>query len=113
MKYDKEFHFLIQAWMLWKEGRAMELIDPNIKDLCIVSEVLRCIHVSLLCVQHYPNNRPTMPSVVLMLESEIELTEPIKPGFFPRKVSNEAQFSPIEQKLSSTNELSITQLDAR
>ena len=91
----------------------MELIDPNIKDLCIVSEAMLFIHVSLLCVQHYVESRLTMPSIVLMLESEIELTEPSELGFFLRKVSNEAQFSPIEQKLSPTNQLSITQLDLR
>nr|KYP44600.1 Putative serine/threonine-protein kinase receptor [Cajanus cajan] len=70
-----------QAWKMWKENRAIELIDQNIGDSYIVSEVLRCIHVSLLCVQQHPDDRPTMHSVILVLGSEMELVEPKEPGF--------------------------------
>jgi len=99
----------MQAWTLWNERKALELIQLRIKESCVVSEVLRCIHVSLLCVQQYPEDRPTMPSVVLMLGSDMELVEPKEPGFFPRKVSDE----PNQNEMSSNEELTITTLYGR
>ncbi|MED6206867.1 hypothetical protein PIB30_030637 [Stylosanthes scabra] len=75
------------AWKLWKEEKALELIDPSIKESCVISEAMRCIHVSLLCVQQYPEDRPTMASVLLMLASEMDLVEPNEPVFFPAPAS--------------------------
>ena len=46
------------------------------------SEVLRSIHVGLLCVQHCADDRPSMSSVVLMLSSEVALPQPRESGFF-------------------------------
>lgn len=60
------------ARRIWKEGRALELVDSKIKELCIESEVSRCLHISLLCVQQNPEDRPTMASVILMFESHME-----------------------------------------
>ncbi|KAK7309780.1 hypothetical protein RJT34_06784 [Clitoria ternatea] len=58
------------AWKLWKEGRPLELIDKSLEDTCFVSQILYCIHVSLLCVQQHPEDRPGMSRVLLMLVSE-------------------------------------------
>jgi len=89
---------------LWKFGKTSEIIDPNIESSCIESELLRCIHIGLLCVQQYPEDRPTMSSVVLMLGSEMDLDEPKRPGIFNKKESIEASSS----SSSSTNALTIT-----
>ncbi|CAN6691218.1 unnamed protein product [Malus baccata var. baccata] len=78
------------AWKLWNEGRPLELIDICLASSCMLSEALRCIHVSLLCVQHHPEDRPNMASVVIMLGSEIALTHPKQPGFFTKMESHEA-----------------------
>lgn len=104
---------MVQAWSLWKEGRAVDLIDTNIVESCIVSEVLRCIHVGLLCVQQYPEDRPTMPSVVLMLGSESELPQPKEPGFYTKKDYIETNSFSSQLEISSTNEVTITLLEAR
>ncbi|KAJ0955705.1 putative protein kinase RLK-Pelle-DLSV family [Helianthus annuus] len=58
------------AWKLWKEGKPEELIDPLILDSCNRTEALQCIHVAMLCVQSSAVQRPTMSSVVFMLEGE-------------------------------------------
>nr|GEX97529.1 G-type lectin S-receptor-like serine/threonine-protein kinase B120 [Tanacetum cinerariifolium] len=58
------------AWSLWKEGKPEELIDPSILESCNQKEALQCIHVGMLCVQFSAVHRPTMSSVVYMLESE-------------------------------------------
>ncbi|WVZ16121.1 hypothetical protein V8G54_009103 [Vigna mungo] len=85
----QQTYYFSMAWTLWKEQNALQLIDSSIKDSCVVSEVLRCIHVSLLCVQQYPDDRPTMTSVIQMLGSEMELVNPKEPGFFPTRISDQ------------------------
>ena len=103
---------VFQAWKLWKEGRPLELVDTSLGDSSFLSQILHCIHVSLLCVQHNPEDRPGMSCVLLMLASEFELPEPKQPGFFG-KDSSEADSSTSNLQLSSTNEITITLLEAR
>ena len=46
----------------------------------------RCIHVGLLCVQQYANDRPTMSDVISMLTNKYELTTlPRRPAFYVRR----------------------------
>ncbi|RDY03386.1 Receptor-like serine/threonine-protein kinase SD1-8, partial [Mucuna pruriens] len=89
------------AWTHWKLGRTLQIIDPNMEESCIACEVLRCIHIGLLCVEQYPEDRPTMTSVVLLLGSDMELDEPKNPGVFMKKESTETNSS-------STNGITIT-----
>ncbi|TYH17280.1 hypothetical protein ES288_A05G180000v1 [Gossypium darwinii] len=68
---------LAYAWLLWNEGKGQELIDPNIAGNCPIQEVLRWIHIALLCVQDDPALRPTMSSAILMLGSKsVNLPQP-------------------------------------
>ncbi|KAA3489057.1 cysteine-rich receptor-like protein kinase 25 isoform X1 [Gossypium australe] len=68
---------LTYAWLLWNEGKGQELIDPNIAGNCPIQEVLRWIHIALLCVQDDPALRPTMSSAILMLGSKsVNLPQP-------------------------------------
>ena len=78
-----------------------------------MSEVLRCIHVSLLCVQQHPEDRPNMSSVVLMLGSETEIPEPKQPGFFLGNVTLQANSPSNQMQSESSNEISMTLLEAR
>ncbi|XP_063937519.1 G-type lectin S-receptor-like serine/threonine-protein kinase B120 [Daucus carota subsp. sativus] len=65
------------AWSLWKDNRAAELIDPSIAGSCSEDEALRCINIAILCVQSGAADRPTMSSVVTMLEStNLNMTMP-------------------------------------
>ncbi|KAK9155983.1 hypothetical protein Sjap_003463 [Stephania japonica] len=80
-----DFNLLGHAWNLWNEDRALELVDEVVvmEDKLSRFEVLRCIHVGLLCVQQRPDDRPTMPSVVMMLGSDsTNLPQPRQPGFY-------------------------------
>ncbi|KAK9155990.1 hypothetical protein Sjap_003470 [Stephania japonica] len=66
-----DFNLLGHAWNLWNEDRALELVDEVFTvDVSIRSAVLRCTQVGLLCVQQHLDDRPTMPSVVMMLGSD-------------------------------------------
>ena len=92
----------------------MELIDASIQESCNPHEVLRSIHVGLLCVQQSPDNRPTMSSVVMMLGSEIALPRPKEPGFFiPRRLVEAPDSSSGTNEPCSVNDITVTFLTAR
>lgn len=75
---------LIQAWKNWQEGNASNVIDSILRNNSeSIREIIRCIHIGLLCVQEHVANRPNMASVVLMLNSfSLTLTVPSEPAFF-------------------------------
>lgn len=69
-------------WEVCKEGRAVELIEPSISASCLEEQVLRCLHIGMLCVQEMASDRPNMQAVVLMLETEnVEMPMPKGPVF--------------------------------
>ena len=98
-----------QAWLLFKDGRFQELIDDHFSQSCFLSEVIRSIHVGLLCVQQYPDDRPSMSSVVLMLVGDGALPFPKEPGYFTERNC----FFETDKIFPSGNHLTITLLDAR
>lgn len=113
---------LSYAWKLWKEGTPLKLLDPKLMNSYSESEVVRCIHVGLLCVQEDPEDRPTMKTIVLMFNSySVTLPVPEKPAFYNRTESDmptmEMKFdqstSAAGYPLLSVNEVSITELYPR
>ncbi|CAL5405732.1 unnamed protein product [Camellia sinensis] len=106
-------HVKIKAWTVYKEGKSLDLLDEAVRDSCHVSEVLRSIHVGLLCVQQSPKDKPTMSSVVLMLGSEGALPCPKQPGFFTERNLTEADNPSSKNAPTSTNEFTITILEPR
>ncbi|KAK9937442.1 hypothetical protein M0R45_014234 [Rubus argutus] len=48
---DHTLNIVEYAWELWKEGHGLELMDPTLRSSCIEDQLLRCIHVGLLCVE--------------------------------------------------------------
>ncbi|WJX14811.1 hypothetical protein P8452_05022 [Trifolium repens] len=71
------------AWKLWKNGTPLELVDQTVIESYTPNEAIRCIHIGLLCVQEDPEDRPTMATIVLMLDSyTVTLPVPKQPAFF-------------------------------
>ncbi|CAN6201595.1 unnamed protein product [Urochloa humidicola] len=94
--YDPELdlNLLGYAYMLWKEGRSVELVDEIMDGGFNHSEVLRCIQVALLCVDVQPRNRPIISSVVMMLASEnATVPEPNEPGVNNGKNTSDTESS--------------------
>ncbi|KAK3431785.1 hypothetical protein EUGRSUZ_E03619 [Eucalyptus grandis] len=88
-QHDHNFNLLGHAWKLWLQGKATELIDKQMEDSFPMSEVTRCIQIGLLCVQQSPEQRPTISSVLLMLESEsTTLPQPKQPGFYTERFND-------------------------
>ncbi|KAG2569084.1 hypothetical protein PVAP13_7NG389000 [Panicum virgatum] len=105
-------NLLAYAWSLWKEGKAMNLVDSSLLGSCSPNEALRCIHIGLLCVQDNPNSRPLMSSVVFMLENETTaLSVQKQPVYFSQRYS-EAQETG-ENTSSSMNNMDLTVLEGR
>ena len=125
---------MLQAWESWQEGRGGDVVDPFLRSGSgSMNEMLRCIHIGLLCVQEDPADRPTMASVVLMLSSfSITLNLPSEPAFYASSgsgygsdaslihnsdstTSNQKSSSrPSQQsRRSSQNDASITDLHPR
>ncbi|KAG9140512.1 hypothetical protein Leryth_023020 [Lithospermum erythrorhizon] len=106
--YRSSDHLLSRAWMLWRDRRPFDLVDPTLGKNFARNEVIRCIHMGLLCVQKDPEKRPTMASVGLMLSSySVTLPVPHYPAFFlDRKTTRKSSSF-------SANEVSITELSPR
>ncbi|GMN61945.1 hypothetical protein TIFTF001_031035 [Ficus carica] len=114
---DDSLNLTGHAWRLWNEGNALELIDECLVGSCAESEMLRCIQIGLLCIQHRPEDRPSMSSVVVMFGSQSSLAQPKQPGFFtenaPLKCDVVHSSSSNTQDSSSKNEVTVTLLEPR
>ncbi|CAN7118866.1 unnamed protein product [Brassica rapa subsp. narinosa] len=79
---DGAHNLVTYAWRLWTNKSELDLVDPVIVDNCQMSEVVRCIHIGLLCVQEDPIERPTFSTILMMLISNnVILPVPQQPGF--------------------------------
>ncbi|KAK7324257.1 hypothetical protein VNO77_27787 [Canavalia gladiata] len=103
-----------KAWELWKENQSLKLLDPALYDLVVHDEVLRCIHIGLLCVEECPIHRPTMLEVLSMLTNANEnLPLHKRPAFYfndEKVITNENQKHP---KIDSINAMSSSDFSAR
>ncbi|KAG5622822.1 hypothetical protein H5410_008040 [Solanum commersonii] len=123
-------NLLNYAWTNWQERTATNLIDPMFRGSSgLVRDIMRYIHIALLCVQENIGDRPTMAAVVLMLSSlSLSLPVPSGPAYYthndinpeisliqeynsrssePRELAKNKSVSP------SRNEASITELYPR
>ncbi|CDO99671.1 unnamed protein product [Coffea canephora] len=112
---NNQLNLLAHAWKLWREGRGLELMDSAAGELYSTVDVMRCIHVGLLCVQEHAEDRPNMGTVVLMLSSEsASLPQPKHPGFCLGRRPHDTTSSSSRQDESCTvNQLTVTILDGR
>ncbi|KAG4124052.1 hypothetical protein ERO13_D10G016500v2 [Gossypium hirsutum] len=110
------------AWKLWKDGRSQELLNPVLRDNYSRNEVIRCIQLGLLCVQEDPADRPTMATIVLLLNSySVTLPVPKQPAFVLQSRTDgrmpdkglESDQSTSQSMPWSINEVSITELHPR
>ncbi|KAL8238953.1 hypothetical protein R6Q59_015520 [Mikania micrantha] len=111
---DRTVNLIGYAWELWQQGDALHLQDQTLGDSCVVHQLLRTIHVALLCVQENAVDRPEMSVVTSMLGNDTMLLPvPKRPAFFfGRSASNSTL---VEEKTDggSVNNITITQMEAR
>ncbi|KAK7405404.1 hypothetical protein VNO78_06673 [Psophocarpus tetragonolobus] len=79
-------------------GDVYKSFDPN--------EVQRCIHVALLCVEHYANDRPTMSDIISMLTNKsARIYLPKRPAFYVQRDIYDEKFSSKEECTASTEDI--------
>ncbi|KAH9726698.1 cysteine-rich receptor-like protein kinase 25 [Citrus sinensis] len=107
--YEQGQSLLTYTWKLWCEGNAQGLVDPVLKQSFILEELLKRIHIGLLCVQEDPADRPTVPSVVVMLATDtITLPQPTQPAFSVGRVKSSSDL-----KVCSANEVTLSTVSPR
>ncbi|KAF6170695.1 hypothetical protein GIB67_015647 [Kingdonia uniflora] len=110
---DESPSLLGYAWELWNEDNIRTLIDPGLSKPSFQEEILRCIHVGLLCVQDFIEDRPSMSIVLSMLTSEmVHLPPPKQPAFMERHISSDFESREKIHK-SGSIKVSITEVHGR
>ncbi|KAF9670893.1 hypothetical protein SADUNF_Sadunf13G0116500 [Salix dunnii] len=100
-----------KAWNLWKEDKAMELLDQTLSKTCNTNEFLKCVNVGLLCVQEDPSDRPTVSNILFMLGSEAPtLPDPKQPAFVIRRCPSSRASSSSKPDTVSNNGLTLSEL---
>ena len=78
-------------------------MDETLRDTCIADQFVKCLNIGLLCVQHDPSDRPTMPIIIKMLDGEtVNLPTPKQPAFSIRRDQSSSTSS---SRPESNNEL--------
>ncbi|RCV35413.1 hypothetical protein SETIT_7G237800v2 [Setaria italica] len=78
---EDKVYILEWVWQLYEENHPLDMIDPKLADFNS-DEVLRAIHVALLCTQGSPHQRPAMSRAVSMLAGDVEVGEVVnKPSY--------------------------------
>ncbi|GMH10914.1 hypothetical protein Nepgr_012755 [Nepenthes gracilis] len=110
---DHHHNLLGHAWRLYREGESLKLIDSSIDHSNYVDQILRSVHLGLLCVQQSQEDRLSMSAVVVMLSSDNELPPPKQPGFFIERYLEEVNSVSNKVESSSSNEMTITLVTGR
>ncbi|KAF6159056.1 hypothetical protein GIB67_032673 [Kingdonia uniflora] len=110
--HEESLNLLSFAWDLWSKGNALELMDTTLVNSFSQIEVMRCIHVGLLCVQDHARDRPRMSSVVFMLGNETTLPDVKEPAFNGGNC-RESEPSSSENNTYSINNVTITMVNGR
>lgn len=94
---------------MWVENEVLEVIDPSLGESWPPSDVLKCIKVGLLCVQEFPEDRPTMAAVISMLSTkdDIDFPSPKRSALFRHTQSS------LYTEETSINALTLTKLQCR
>ncbi|PAN14287.1 hypothetical protein PAHAL_2G397500 [Panicum hallii] len=123
---EQSVDLLSLVWEHWTTGTIVEIMDPSLRGKAPAEQMLKCVHIGLLCVQDNPVDRPMMSTVNVMLSSgTVSLQAPLKPVFFiPKSGYYSTVYSESYPTASqstgngksgamSPNEVSITELEPR
>uniref|UniRef100_A0A2C9U814 Uncharacterized protein n=2 Tax=Manihot esculenta TaxID=3983 RepID=A0A2C9U814_MANES len=114
---DEEGSLLTYAWENWNAGTASKIIDPVLVGAASTNEILRCVQIGLLCIQEDAAKRPTMASVILMLDScSAVISELSRPAYFLHSQQEPITIGTQSKRRSaqpSANECSISEMEPR
>ncbi|RID70736.1 hypothetical protein BRARA_C02732 [Brassica rapa] len=103
------------AWKSWVAGEAASIIDP-VLSRTPTNEILRFIHIGLLCVQENVAKRPTMSLVIQWLSSDtIAIPLPTIAAFTTTELHRTDAMNQAKGEAGtlSLNKLSVSELSPR
>ncbi|KAL2335934.1 hypothetical protein Fmac_010380 [Flemingia macrophylla] len=111
----QEFLNEVEAWKSWNSNNIRCLVDSQIYDPRFFKDILRCVHIGLLCVQELARDRPIMDTVISMLHSEIvDIPPPKQPAFIhSQTLSGTMMPTQKNHEIFSINNVSLTCFDGR
>ncbi|KAG6689039.1 hypothetical protein I3842_11G156300 [Carya illinoinensis] len=107
-----EFVFLLDwAYVLQEQGNLLDLVDPSLGSSYSSEEAMRMLNLALLCTNPSPTLRPSMSSVISMLDGKIAVQAPI----IKRSETNpDARFRAFEKRSEdSQTHISSSSQDSR
>ncbi|PAN14289.1 hypothetical protein PAHAL_2G397800 [Panicum hallii] len=109
--FDESADLISLVWEHWNTGTIMEIMDSSMRGNAPGDQMLKCIHIGLLCVQDNPADRPAMSKVNVMLSSStVSLQAPLKPEFFiPKSSTYSTLFSESYPGASKSTSNSVSQ----
>ncbi|KAK6122786.1 hypothetical protein DH2020_043484 [Rehmannia glutinosa] len=114
IKNEHGLSLISYAWKLWNEANILRLIDPQIYDPMMETEMKRYSNVGLLCVQESAKDRPNISTVLSMLCSEIaELPDPNHPPFFVNHKTSQTESLKNTMSECSVNSVTVTNIQGR
>ncbi|MBA0866272.1 hypothetical protein Goshw_019541 [Gossypium schwendimanii] len=101
----EEFVYLLDwAYVQQEQGNLLELVDPSLGSKYSNEEALRLLNIALLCTNPSPTLRPSMSSVVSMMEGKI----PVQAPLIKRKdADRDARFKAFEM-LSHDSQMNVS-----
>uniref|UniRef100_A0A803NE47 Uncharacterized protein n=1 Tax=Chenopodium quinoa TaxID=63459 RepID=A0A803NE47_CHEQI len=115
-KVSARFHpstgdLLTYAWRSLIEDKPLEFMDPTLKDSYSMEEVIKSIHLGLLCTQENTQARPTMSTVVHMLNNGSSInTMPIPqcPRSFLQSSNESSLVSRLSRHSTTTSSANVS-----
>ncbi|KAF5478525.1 hypothetical protein F2P56_005076 [Juglans regia] len=101
-----EFVFLLDwAYVLQEQGNLLDLVDPSLGSSYSSEEAMRMLNLALLCTNPSPTLRPSMSSVISMLDGKIAVQAPI----IKRSETNpDARFRAFEKRSQDNSQTHIS-----
>lgn len=93
---DEEQYLLQRAWNSYENGEPSELIhlvSESLRKDINVEEACKFFKVALLCTQGIPKFRPSMSTVIQMLQGDVDITEVevSKPGLLSEMMNSRSK----------------------
>ncbi|EOA23083.1 hypothetical protein CARUB_v10003865mg [Capsella rubella] len=109
---DQKLSLIAYAWESWCEAKGVSIIDEALCGSYDLKEVMRCVHIALLCVQDHPKDRPTISQIVYMLSNDNNLPIPKQPSY-SNVLAGDQQLVASSGYLFSINEVTQTEMEPR
>ncbi|KAI5070848.1 hypothetical protein GOP47_0015191 [Adiantum capillus-veneris] len=103
-KQNVHSRLLTWVWEKYRDEKVLELVDEKLGNAFAPEQVIRVVHVALLCTQENPKQRPTMSRVILWLSGMSAILEiPIRPTFLVYNDSTASAGDSIHQSTSTSS----------